>query len=76
MACNDGAACCSATRRITMAIITEYVAPPVPSTMYDWLAYVDGQEEEGPHGRGPSEVEAVKDLCEQLHDMVRMSLPG
>ena len=51
-------------------IVTEYVAPPVPTTMYDWLAYVEGQDEEGPHGRGPSELEAVKDLCEQLAEMV------
>lgn len=46
-------------------IVTEYVRPPVPSTMYDWMAYVSG-EEEGPTGRGPTECEALRDLCEQL----------
>jgi hypothetical protein len=50
-------------------VITEYVAPPVPSNIYDWLAYMDGQDEDGPHGRGPSELEAVKDLCNQLAEI-------
>jgi len=48
-----------------MLIITEYVAPPVPSTLYDWMASVDG-EEDFPIGRGPTECEALRDLCEQL----------
>lgn len=46
-------------------IHTEYVAPPVPTTMYDWLASIDG-EEHAPIGRGPTECEALRDLCEQL----------
>jgi hypothetical protein len=50
-----------------MSIVTEYVAPPVPTTMYDWVAYVDGEEE--PCGRGPTEAEALRDLCEKLHDL-------
>jgi hypothetical protein len=47
-------------------IITEYVAPPVPSTQFDWAAWVEGEEEDGPTGRGPTECEALRDLCEQL----------
>lgn len=46
-------------------IVTEYVRPPIPTTMFDWVAYVEG-DEEGPTGRGPSEAEALRDLCEQL----------
>lgn len=52
----------------------EHVKPPIPTTQYDWMAYVDG-EEEGFIGRGSTEVEAVKDLCEQLWDMVCEELP-
>jgi hypothetical protein len=48
-----------------MLITTEYVAPPVPSTLYDWMASVAG-EEDFPIGRGPTECEALRDLCEQL----------
>jgi hypothetical protein len=47
--------------------ITEYVKPPVPTTMYDWVAYVEGDEEFGPYGRGPTELEALRDLCEALN---------
>ena len=45
-------------------IETEYVCPPVPTTAYDWMASVRG--EDGPIGRGPTECEALRDLCEQL----------
>ena len=47
-------------------IVTEYVRPPIPTTLYDWCAYVEGEEESGPVGRGPNETEALRDLCEQL----------
>ena len=46
-------------------IVTEYVAPPVPTTMYDWMASIEG-EEDSPIGRGQTETEALRDLCEQL----------
>lgn len=49
-----------------MKVITEYVRPPVPTTQYDWIAYIDEDEETGPYGRGPTEVEALVSLCEQL----------
>lgn len=48
-------------------IVTQYVRPPVPTTKWDWVAYIEGDEEaNGPTGRGPTEVEALRDLCEQL----------
>ena len=54
-----------------MSVITEYVAPPVNTDIYDWLAYMDGCAEDGPYGRGASEIDAVKSLCEHLHDTWR-----
>lgn len=50
-------------------IVTEYVRPPVPTTMYDWVAYVSGEEESGPYGRGPTEAEALRALCEELANL-------
>lgn len=46
-------------------IVTEWVCPPVPTSKFDWMAYISG-EEDGPTGRGPTECEALRDLCEQL----------
>lgn len=54
------------------AIVTEYVAPPVPTRQWDWVAYINGDEESGLNGRGPTECEALRDLCEQLLDQLRM----
>ena len=53
-----------------MKVITEYIRPPVPSTKYDWTAYIDGEEESGPTGYGPTEAEALRDLSQQLADKV------
>ena len=48
-------------------IVTECVRPPIPTTMFDWVAYIRGDEEcQQPCGRGPTEAEALRDLCEQL----------
>jgi hypothetical protein len=47
-------------------VITEWVKPPIPTTQYDWIAYIDEDEETGPYGRGPTEVQALASLCEQL----------
>ncbi len=47
-------------------IHTECVLPPVPTTAFDWMAWVDGEEEDGPTGRGPTECEALRDLAEGL----------
>lgn len=48
-----------------MTIVTKRVDPPVPTRQYDWVAYVDGGDE-NVNGRGPTEAEALRDLCEQL----------
>ena len=48
-------------------IRTEYVRPPVPTTAWDWMAHLaDDDEGRFPTGRGPTEAEALRDLCEQL----------
>lgn len=51
-----------------MTVETEFIRPPVPSTQYDWMAYVKGEEDSLPIGRGPTEAEALRDLAEQLAD--------
>lgn len=48
-------------------IVTQRVVPPVPTRQWDWVAYIEGDEEfQQPCGRGPTEAEALRDLCEQL----------
>jgi hypothetical protein len=47
-------------------IVTEKIMPPIPTTMYDWAAWIEGEEEGGITGRGPTECEALRDLAEQL----------
>lgn len=46
-------------------IMTEYVKPPIPTTKYDWCAYVSGEEERFTvHAQ--TEMEALWSLCEML----------
>lgn len=50
-----------------MNIVTEFVMPPVGTRKWDWMAYVKGDEEGNlPTGRGETEIDALRDLCEQL----------
>ena len=49
-------------------IITRFVYPPIPDRRYDWAAYYDGKEEDGPYGRGETEQQAIDDLLEQTED--------
>ena len=48
-----------------MIVITEYIAPPVGTDAYDWAAFIEGQED-WLIGRGPTEKDALVDLCEKL----------
>lgn len=43
-------------------IITDHIKPPIPIRHHDWVAYKDGDDEEGPHGYGRTEAEAIEDL--------------
>lgn len=50
-------------------IVTEYVAPPIPLRDWDWLAYVEGADDEGDlglTGYGPTSDAAYRDLAEKL----------
>lgn len=49
-----------------MNIVTQYVCPPIPTRQFDWMAHIEDDEGTGPTGRGPTEAEALRDLCEQL----------
>ena len=46
-------------------IVTDNICPPIPDRQFDWIAYFDGDEENGPCGYGPTEEAAVADLAEQ-----------
>lgn len=52
----------------TRKVNVSYERPPIPSTSMDWLATVDGQEENGPYGWGNSRWKALDDLASQLEE--------
>jgi hypothetical protein len=45
-------------------IVTDYVCPPIPTRAFDWCAYFEGDEEDGPRGWGASKEEAVQNLLD------------
>ena len=47
-------------------VVTQYIQPPVPTTRFDWCAWFDGMEVEGPYGWGPTETAAKRDLDQQF----------
>jgi len=52
-------------------IRTEYIRPPVPTTQFDWVAYVADVEDGNGEGQastayGQTECEALRALSEQL----------
>jgi len=47
-----------------MKIIVDYVYPPIPVRIFDYVAYYDGCEEEGPYGYGRTKQEAIDELRE------------
>jgi hypothetical protein len=53
-----------------MTLTTAYIRPPIPTAAYDWMAHFTDDEGEGPTGRGATEVEALRDLCERLRVML------
>ena len=44
-------------------IVTEFWRKPIPTNKHDWLAWYADQED-GPHGEGATEAEAIADLIE------------
>lgn len=45
-----------------MKIVTELNYPAISWRAFDWAAYFEGQEEDGPRGFGPTEKAAILDL--------------
>lgn len=45
-----------------MKIITDFVAPPIPSRKFDWTATQEFYEPGDAIGRGATEDEAIKNL--------------
>lgn len=62
-------------------IITSYIHPPIPVRHFDWVAYIDGLEENTKlYGHGASEQAARDDLRAQLdlydrEDLIRENFP-
>lgn len=48
------------------AIKADFWRKPIPTNHFDWSAWVDGQEESGIVGYGPTRGDAVTDLLQQL----------
>jgi hypothetical protein len=45
-------------------IVTSCQYPPIPDRRFDWIAYIDGDEESGNYGYGPTEEAAIADWVE------------
>ena len=49
-------------------IVTNYDPKPIPTNAFDWTAWREGTEGEGPEGHGATEAAAIKDLEECFPD--------
>ena len=49
-------------------IITNFIHPPIPIRQFDWCAFTDDSDGEGPVGYGRTEAEAIADLMERLEE--------
>lgn len=50
-------------------IVTSNIFPPIPYRGCDWVAYVEGEEENSHmYGYGPTEAEAIDDLMRLLEE--------
>lgn len=47
-----------------MKILTSYYLKPIPMRHFDWIAWIDGMEEEGPYGNGETKEESLSSLLE------------
>jgi hypothetical protein len=45
---------------------TQYSPQPIPTRHFDWAAWLDGREEDGPFGNGATEADAIEELRVQL----------
>ena len=52
-----------------MQIKTSHIYPPIPIRSYDWMAYVDGHEEDTwLQGYGATEAQAIAELQERIEE--------
>jgi hypothetical protein len=51
-----------------ITIKIEPVCPPIPSCQWDFCAYVDGDQEDGPYGWGSTPVDALRSLTDCMED--------
>jgi hypothetical protein len=51
-----------------ITIKIEPVCPPIPSCQWDFCAYVDGDQEDGPYGWGSTPVAALRSLTDCMED--------
>lgn len=56
----------------TQKVITHNICPPIPVRSADWVAYYDGEEEDGPSGYGATEQQAIAALIDNtdIEDLV------
>ena len=56
------------TAQMRLDIRTSYERPPIPTTRFDWCAWMDDTDETGPFGYGRTREEAVDDLERQIDE--------
>lgn len=54
--------------RTSLTVQTSNTFPPIPDRRFDWCAYFEGREEEGPYGWGNTEAAALRDLFDNYPD--------
>lgn len=53
-----------------------FVWPPIPDRAFDWCAYFDEHEEDGPYGYGKTPEGALEELVQALHDATKQPEGG
>lgn len=53
-------------RDVVSRVRVSCISPPIPIRSFDWVAWLDGDEERGPYGYGETEQDARKELAYQL----------
>lgn len=67
---------------MTLRIVTSHIHPPIPLRQFDWVAYLDGREEQTQfYGHGATEERAREDLRMNLEawdreDLLREAFGG
>jgi hypothetical protein len=51
---------------ISKIIRTDFIYPPIPIRQFDWVAWLDGCEEDGPYGYGQTEDAAIAELYAEM----------